>query len=206
MKKIVTLVMVALVATSALTGCKKGANDPFLSLKSRKARLKGDWKLVKEDKTVTNSNGTTTYTYDGSIMTVKDNSGNVSTYTYEETYTFDKKGTVSGMQKITYNDGDYEVDKMEAQWAFVGKNKDADLKNKEAIIFSGTKYTNEYKYGSLTGTSTDTEAGDFGSRIADSWVLDKLSSKEMVVIVDYTYTDSNNNTYTEKATLTFEKQ
>ena len=38
------LLILALVA--AFTSCKKGENDPFLSLKSRKGRLAGDW-IVK---------------------------------------------------------------------------------------------------------------------------------------------------------------
>src|SRR6476661_1699887 len=41
MKKIVLF----LLAVLTLTTCKKGEDDPFMSLKSRKARLAGEWSL-----------------------------------------------------------------------------------------------------------------------------------------------------------------
>ena len=54
MKKLLLLGAAAMVLVANLSSCKKGENDPFLSLKSRKARLCGEW-------TVTKSEGTSSY-------------------------------------------------------------------------------------------------------------------------------------------------
>lgn len=67
MKKIVVSLAALALLSSAVTSCKKGDGDPFLSLKSRKARVAGEWKATKmEDKSNTTSSstsgGTTTTT------------------------------------------------------------------------------------------------------------------------------------------------
>lgn len=76
MKKV--LFNVFLVGITALSigfsGCKKGKDDPAISLKSRDKRIEESWKLTKWTKTTTNSSTdstgnyqtTTTYNLDGS--------------------------------------------------------------------------------------------------------------------------------------------
>lgn len=90
--KTIKNIFIAIAATALVmplfNGCKKGAEDPFLSLKSREKRIEGTWTLKSVDYTYTsetksNTNNTvnsdnstssdnTTYTvaYDGSNMTV----------------------------------------------------------------------------------------------------------------------------------------
>ncbi len=120
MKKI-TLSVLALATVASFTACKKGAEDGFLSLKSRKVRFAGEWTVTEstsaELTTYKNSNGTSTSddktTITGGTFTnvedKKENSsspfspdrkittdGTVSTYTY----TIKKDGTWSSIKTI----------------------------------------------------------------------------------------------------------
>ncbi len=58
MKKIKNLLLVLVVTTFALSGCKKYEDGPSFTLKSAKARMVNDWKLDK----VYSIDGTTDYT------------------------------------------------------------------------------------------------------------------------------------------------
>jgi hypothetical protein len=55
MKKYLSIVLLIGVVLGSLTfeSCKKGPNDPFLSLRSRKARMVGDWIISKYSKEYT---------------------------------------------------------------------------------------------------------------------------------------------------------
>ncbi len=87
MKKLTQSVLAILVVASSITACKKGEDDPFLSLRSRDARLIGEWKLTAVSgkttatgsETVTNTTGTLTTTenlsvdenYNGTVLETK---------------------------------------------------------------------------------------------------------------------------------------
>ena len=86
-KSIALLGMALLVFTSVLiTGCKKGEDDPFISLKSRDARITAKWKLTKAEGTSTNTFAGTTYTttsnFNGTVYTITYSSGDVDSYSY----------------------------------------------------------------------------------------------------------------------------
>ncbi len=72
MKKLLTIIIVIALAAPFFTACKKGENDP-MSLKSRKARLVGEWELVELERTTTSSSSggssTSTDNFNGSNMT-----------------------------------------------------------------------------------------------------------------------------------------
>lgn len=95
---------------------KKGEDDPFISLRTRNARLIGEWKLVSMESEsayfddwgdgLTAFDHKTTEKFDGTTLTVtrdnKDKSGGVWTYSYSTTTynysnssTFNKDGTSS---------------------------------------------------------------------------------------------------------------
>jgi hypothetical protein len=88
--------LVAVLSLAFLAACKKGENDPFLSLKSRNARITGTWNLKTETTTQTNAfSGTTevySTSYDGTNMTVTDPGGSMS-YSYSQTIEINKDGT-----------------------------------------------------------------------------------------------------------------
>ncbi len=206
MKKTISfLTLSAIVIALVFTGCKKGENDPFLSLKSRTGRLAQEWKLSSEDYTTVSKTGSVTttehYTYDGSIETITTTytlSGNSSTSTATKTYsketTFDKDGTY---KETEINDGDATT--TEGTWMWVKKNKDNGLKNQEAIVMFITKQTD---------SNGDTETYDGKSNIALNGIVvfDKLASDEVIMKYDFTNTNSDGDTYSMTGTQTFTKK
>lgn len=126
MKKTISIIILSvLVIPFIITSCKKGENDPFLSLKSRNARLVGDWKVAES--TIT-SNSTDSYdggSYTQNTTTVGTETINDLTYTETETETeiytttggspITTKTTTSGTgtitSKITYEkDGVFKME------------------------------------------------------------------------------------------------
>jgi len=99
--KILKYTAVALLLSSTLLSCKKGENDPFLSLKSRAARLDGEWILESIDskREEVNTNGSIktvnqTYLLDDLTLTTNTINGSSNTTTksiYREKITFEKK-------------------------------------------------------------------------------------------------------------------
>lgn len=181
--------MLAIATGTLFFSCKKGENDPFLSLRSRTGRLKGEWKLTSGSITTTTGTSSFLETYDGSTLITTLNGNQISNIAYTDKITFDKKGkyTREGVtDTVSFNEEGY--------WAWIHKNKEADLKKKEALGMSSTKYTD-------SNGSINSEAGFF---VAGIWMLDELRSKKMVVIVDGSSTTGNVTT-TKKGSYTYEK-
>jgi len=193
MKTKTKLLVIALVIASALVfdACKKGANDPFLSMKSRTARLKGEWKLMSGTIT-TNVTGAqeSIETYDGIYVVTSVNGTQVNSEAYTDNITFNKNGTYTriGVRDLVSFDE-------EGAWAWINKCKQASLKNKEAMGLSATKYTD----------SNGSNTADAGFYVAGIWMLDELSSKKMVVIINGSSTNGSITT-TKTGTYTYEKK
>lgn len=189
MKKIIALSFTTALIVSSIVSCKKGENDPFLSLRSRKARLEGSWKVSAQELDQTSViNGVTTRkmaTYDGvmEIETTTITNGTlvttqVDTNYYEYTLTVKKDGNYTQLIK---NNNNLELEQFDGTWMFVGKSKLNNLKNKEAVLFTKTKstilsngFTNVVDYTDLSGTTV---------------LIDQLKSKEMITISEV---NSNN--------------
>lgn len=193
-KNILILAVTALVAVSSLTSCKKGENDPFLSLKSRKGRLTGEWKLTSGELVETSTTGSTTTTetttYTETKATYKTGSFSI-TYNYTQNITFEKDRT---MKIVVDNDGDKTT--VDGQWYWIGKNKNLELKNKEAVGFTIT---------SVTDDNGDTDNYD-GVEADGMYVIDQLKNKELIITVSTEYTYDNGDKETETATYTYTKQ
>lgn len=115
------------IATTLLTSCKKGEDDPFLSLRTRDARIRGEW--ILKEKTLTKSNGTEE-TFDGTTYTIKQDGIVTDQYSYRYTLTIEKGGTTKLYKKIDtqeYNSEDY--------WSWANTNK-----KKTVLIFSNGTY------------------------------------------------------------------
>ena len=178
--------MIIIIAAPVITSCKKGEEDPFLSLKSRKARLVGEWKLVSGTE-VTNSNGIVEQIiYSGTTAT--QTVGQVETnYVYLETVSFEKTNEFK-MEVI--HDGDIEI--AEGFWAFM--NGHDEIANKECVVVRIAKIIN--------GSNVTMYSRDYMP--LEIIRLLKLSSKE--VILESKGTEAwDGKTWSFTSTMTYEK-
>jgi hypothetical protein len=171
MKTIAKIALIAITVSSvSFVGCKKGENDPFLSLKSRKARLHGEWVVVSGSGTSTNTIGsitsTTTMVYDGTTETQTTGSS-TQTDKWTQTYEFEKDGAFTSV----YTDNDAspaQVTTTTGTWNWTGGVGEA--KNKSAIIL----YTESITQGSASATYTGED------RPTSIMEIDQLKSKEII--------------------------
>ena len=107
MKKIKFYVLYATVAAivlTALPSCKKGADDPFVSLITRKARFTNTWTLIKYEKNGVGQNlSGSTYIYN-----------TFSDGTLKQTV----EGSIFGFPVRTVNDG---------TWSFLNDDEDVNI-------------------------------------------------------------------------------
>lgn len=148
----------------AAPSCKKGENDPFMSLSSRKARVAGDWEMSNYMQSTMNTEsdgdyqGTETTYANGVLTTVSTDydSGSQTTTTTtttttinEATYTFNKDGTWSSVFNTTSSTSStilgyttvsttVQTSSESGNWSFLGKVKAGDetFKNKERMSTS----------------------------------------------------------------------
>lgn len=118
MKKLSFLFLFVLI----FSACKKGENDPFLSLKSRDARLQGTWVLKESTHTEQDNNNITsnTYseTYNGSLMTVVETGYPTFSVSYSSEIIINKGGSY---KNITVASGDTYT--TEGSWWWLTDNK-----------------------------------------------------------------------------------
>lgn len=193
MKKIVSIsILSLLVITSA---CKKGDNDPFISLQSRTARISGSWKVTTEaiSTTDTDPQGSVTVNsiYNGRMKarntTTRTANTTISvndTIYYSHTLVLNNDGTY--VQNVINNNG-MDLKTFEGTWIFLGESEINNLKNKEAILLTKTKATihdgittNVLNYTDLDGITL---------------VIDELRSNKMVTIVSKTYANEDTKKY-----------
>jgi hypothetical protein len=189
MKTKTLLLLLVFTASFTIIACKKGANDPTLSCKSRTARLKGEWKLTGGEITSTTGTNVTIETYDGATVATTYNGSSAVSIVYTDLIKFDKNGTYTrsgARDTVTFDE--------EGGWAWIGKCKEAKLKNKEAMGLSSTKYSD----------SNGSMEQDAGFYVAGIWILDELSSKKMVVIIEGSSTTGGVKT-TRSGTYIYEK-
>lgn len=180
---------VAIIGITSVSSCKKGENDPFLSLRSRKARITGEWKLTKGTITQSQTSGGVT---DSQVTTYTESTSSTGgfTSTYSETLTIEKDNTY---EVVIVENGVSNT--IRGNWYFSGKVKDADLKKKEAIVFSETQY--------ISPSGTTQYTGLYADQIL---LMDQLKNKEVVFKGDITYSDSDGEAATYSYDRTFEKQ
>ena len=182
--------IIVLIILLSFNSCKKGENDPFLSLLSRDARITGTWEL-EEFETVESiystddyyqQNRTTVTTFDGTIAsntTTYENSSNINSYSFAQEIVIDKNGNF-----FSANTEDGYFIETSGKWWWKDSNKD-----KQGIEFS------------LFFFDYDIENANF--------VIDKLSSDEMILTIYYT-DNTNNEDYiierTYSGTFIYEKQ
>lgn len=186
-----TILCFILAISILMPACKKGENDPFLSLKTRKARITGQWKPTKIEATETKGDSTFTWSLKGGTMYVKLNGSDYTSFSLDETLNIEKDGTFNRYM----NQGGYKYT-ANGVWYFGGKNKEEDLKNKELVVFA---YKNEkYDPGNTYSYS--------GLNVDNPYRIDQLKNEEMVLKAHYSYYDWDGGKITGTETLTYEKE
>lgn len=175
-----------------LSNCRKGENDPLISLRTRKARLTGDW-LLKEGnltRTYSTSSNSATHTtnYSNSRKSVNDN-GSIKETSYTQRLTlrkdnsFEREIIDNNIKTIHFG-----------SWSFVNKNKDQKLKNKEAILLSIDSYT-------INGVTT-VNTGVF---LSEFLRINRLANKELIFKGETTRNYTSGDTDVKKYEYKFEK-
>lgn len=193
MKKL-KLMLLILGAAAALQSCKKGEDDPFLSLRSRKARVAGKWKMTSMNSKNTNSyssySSVSTFSSDGSTYSSSNTSGGTTTTnsgTYTSNFEFKKDGTFT----LTFVEDSVTITET-GTWDFntgVGKTK-----GKSEIKLNILSYTTPY--------SSVTISGRFYN---ETYELKELRNKKMVLTNQYTYASSTDND-SHETTITLEAE
>lgn len=184
-KSILFLAAIGLLAVTP--SCKKGENDPALSLASRKARITGEWDVTNFESTYTSLEDGVTYTsttsYDGSIQTTtyswsEDGSTTTSTSTRtvnDHSWVINKDGSFTRTYEYTYQEEDEDfwsgnittttyvvIETTTGTWSFVGKVKD-EYKNKERVVFNVLETNDNTSYTWVekddTGAQVDEGSG-----------------------------------------------
>lgn len=180
MKKVKFAVLMLLLAVFVLPACKKGENDPFITLKSRDARITAIWKLTGINYTETQVSGSTitqTATYDGTtfISTHSVYGSSTATGTYETEIL--KDGTLTWDETYTFG-GSTDVQSSTGTWQWLDSDK-----NKSVLILDGGDHF-------FTG---------------GTWIIDRLAGKELILKGSGNSND-NGDTDTWEVTYTFTKQ
>ncbi len=218
MKKIQKLIIIALTVAVVLPACKKGENDPFLSLRSRKSRVAGEWTVSTREEvrntTVispsVNASATETTTINGSsyTMTYKDASGTDTQLGTVGTNTvnFEKDGKWSAVYEFTtvnvlgsgsFATTETTVTRTESSgiWNFLGKIGDAKNKENISVATTSEKTTRTVTtVSSFTGTdvNTNTTTETYAdNEMVDVWKLTQLKNKELIAEIEI-----NNSTFT----------
>ena len=162
MKKIINLLLFG-VLIGTLCECKKGEDDPFISLRRRKARVVGDWHLTSGTNNITstyNSGSTSqsdndTYTYTETTFAVNSSStfnGNTTTSSTTGIYSYQINFKKDGTYSLTENNS--SVLTIESGvWNFT--HGVGEYKNKEQIALTSRIRTTGSGSTTYTGKEPD---------------------------------------------------
>jgi hypothetical protein len=175
LKKIVIACLVLL----SIVGCKKGEDDPFLSLRSRDKRIVHDWKLVEEEYKEVDTNPIfNSYLHykvsDGKYTRYQEDGDVDYTYAYSFTLKIKKDGNYELLRIISDGEDEDRI-AMNSRWYWSNSSK-----KKTGISLFGFSYIN----------------------YETPFVIKRLTNKELVL----TLHEDRSNSETMDATLTFERQ
>ena len=199
MKKILQLTLIASFLLGVLTNCKKGEDDPFISLRTRKARVVGEWTLTSGKSTGSsvshtgNNSNFYSQTLSASTLSYVDNSGSF-TATFSFKVVFEKDGTFTITQTMSWNNGgtlNTSTNIISGIWNFTAGV--GEYKNREQIYLKALSSSSTDQYGTNSQSSTSTYSGKgFGINGEDeSWTIKELRNKKMVI---YSNVKSSDNT------------
>jgi hypothetical protein len=179
MKKTLTLLSLALLVSASLlfTGCKKGEDDPFISLSSRDARITAKWKLTKIEGTNTNTFAGVSYTsttnYNGTLLTTTSSSGGVNSSSYTLEMEILKGGEMTSTET---EDGDILTEKGVWFWTNNTSNKTGlYLGGIDEGIFNVQGLSSKELVLNIDSESSDTEDGQTSTyKSFTTWTFEKV--------------------------------
>jgi hypothetical protein len=215
LRKTTVYIVLVVMAGIFMFGCKKGANDPFLSLQSRTARITGVWDLTSADfqKIYNDGGNTETYhfSFDGTQMS-RTLDGDGDTFDYSEKITINKDGTFTfekeeedlywkyHIETFSWESGIYKTT-VTGVWYFLDGNNALEVKNKERVAFLQQTVK-------VVDPDGNTNIDDYSGRSNANetiFLLDRLANKEIVTLYDYqetvdseTYEQTGSSTYTRE--------
>lgn len=149
MKKIILFAIVIL-GIAAVPSCKKGEDDPFISFRSRDARITAKWKLVSlEEVSIVNGN-TISRVLNGSILT-SSTGGVSSTNSYSKEMEIKSDGTFN---TTTIFDG--EINTFSLFWYWYN-----DTNKKSSIDLDATYVIDRLSHNELVLRSERTSTSQF---------------------------------------------
>lgn len=172
-----------LVLIGTILGCKKGDNDPVFSIKSRKARLTGEWTVKSAvwsvndttwtlvDSTLTMNDGVTEETRKAKIILAYTNLGD---YTHEEEITYPEDypdSSLAGNTCATVESG---------AWNFTGGA--GDTRTKSQLLHLNSKQ--EFSCQNQVGNSNISTVSTTGQTIGVVYTIDRLTDKELILKYD----------------------
>ena len=189
-----SFLLIIILTITSLISCKKGDNDPLLSLLTRTQRLNGNWKVIKEESkieyNITGLEDTSIVTnviFDGNMAiatTVYKNTESsltvIDTSYYNEEIKFEKNGSYS---KSIKNLSTSSLTTVEGNWIFLGKSDGYDLKNKEAILLTSSSQ--------LNSNGISTTIFNYYDLDGETLVIDRLTNKELIITNNKTFKNDN---------------
>lgn len=202
--KHISLLLLTAIVLICLSSCiKKGEDDPLFSLRTRKARVVGKWKIKSGKEVYTNqfyASGphfdelTTTFSENSFEQTYKEaDSTDISTGSLSYEMEFTKDGGF--ISTAIYND--ISTTLLKGKWDFTGKV--GEHKNNDQIVIN---YTSRL-FTSIGTYSVNNSSSIFeGNKSDQTYSIKELRNKTMVLVSEYSSTDEAGNTYTINSDLT----
>jgi hypothetical protein len=164
-KKILVFTALLLGFMTVFNSCKKYEDGPLLSLKSKNGRITGEWELKEYKYTRTTDEGTTTRTFNGSIMTFSGKEWSNYTYDYIDTsYTYSYSMNLTIEKGGTYKWYEVEkgdIDEWTAYWSWLdGQSGKEQLLLEDDGIYLIKKLTNKELIIEYSYTWSETSDGD----------------------------------------------
>lgn len=184
------LTVFSLVFLLLATSCKKGDEDPFFSIYSRKHRLCQDWKFSYFKRVEQNNQNTVIWEYDGTSLK-RIASGNTYISAAKMSLLFSKNGTYVWNQEVSNDTSDYVYNE-EGTWYFSGGGKDTETQYKELLTMQKNKVTETLSVGSNTTVTNYQGSGDLNAAV---FKIIKLASDEVKLFssAKTTYVSSDPN-------------
>jgi hypothetical protein len=206
MKTSIKIAVAALVIASfGIEGCKKGPNDPAISVYSRKARMTGEWKYKSGEGKRSALNSNTTWTYDGAVLTEVTTTTSPSSTTTTLTsrtisLTYEKDGTYT-MVTTTTTPSPLPSTNTETEtgtWNFTG-GVGSQNNNKDHVVMRTLSVITVFVAGPLSTTSTEQYSGD--DCPTTTMFLDELRNDKIVfthegTTLNGTTTETNEGSWT----------